>query len=124
MKHDIETRKDIELLVDRFYEKVLHNDRIKHFFTDVAHIDLKAHLPTMYNFWETLLLGSYSYKGQPIDIHMALNRQSTLSKEHFDAWLGLWKETIDEHFSGPKADEAKARAESVSNLMMYKIKST
>lgn len=121
MKHDISTRADIELLVDRFYEKVLRNEAIKHFFNDVVKLDWSTHIPTMYNFWETMLLGSINYKGNPMTKHIELNRKATMGREHFDTWLKLWRETIDEHFTGSKANEAKARAESISQLMLYKI---
>jgi hypothetical protein len=38
-----------------------------------------------------------------------------VGKAHFDRWLELFLETVDENFSGPKAEEAKGRALSIAD---------
>ena len=55
MKQDIENRKDIDLLMVRFYERAMSDDQIGYIFTDVAKLDLDHHLPIIGDFWETLL---------------------------------------------------------------------
>jgi truncated hemoglobin YjbI len=52
MKKQIQSREDIEFLVDAFYKKVLKNTLIGHFFTEVAQFGLEQHMPVMYSFWE------------------------------------------------------------------------
>jgi len=47
---DIEDRKDIIQLVDTFSAKVLKNDAINYFFTDIAQLDFEKHMPLMYEF--------------------------------------------------------------------------
>ncbi len=71
---DIQERKDIELLVDEFYKKVLKDDVIGHFFTEVVQLDWEKHIPIMYDFWETTLLGNIKYKGNPMVKHIELSK--------------------------------------------------
>ena len=52
---EIEGRKDVELLVDRFYEKAFKDKVIGHFFTQVVPLDLNHHIPILYDFWESTL---------------------------------------------------------------------
>jgi len=48
---DIETRDDIELLMQAFYKKVMKDEMIGFIFTDVAQLDLAHHLPIITDFW-------------------------------------------------------------------------
>jgi len=118
---DITTRADIELLVRSFYEKALTDDHIGFFFTKVAAIDLEEHLPILFQFWETALLGAMTYEGNPMLKHIELNRKSPLKPDHFDRWLELWCTTVNEHFSGEKASEAIQRAQQIAGLMKFKV---
>ena len=118
---DIENRKDIELLVDTFYKKVLKDKTIGYIFNKVAKIDWEKHLPLMYNFWETTILHKASYKGNPMKIHIDLNVKEPLKKEHFDQWLSMFNETVDELFHGEKAELAKTRAVSIATVIQIKI---
>lgn len=114
---DIETPGDIKMLVDAFYEKVNEDELLAPVFNDFARIDWLAHLPTMYRFWESLLLGAGSYQGAPFPKHAVLPVQ----KEHFDRWLALFVETVDTHFDGPKSDEAKARAACIADTYAQRM---
>lgn len=117
----LETRDDIELLVNKFYEKVQQDETIGFFFTKVAKVDWKAHLPKMYAFWETLLFGQVSYKGNPMAAHFPINEISAMEKHHFEQWLKLWTATIDENFEGEIADLAVYKANNIAKLMAYKM---
>ena len=59
-RHDIETREDCERLVRTFYGRALADPIIGWLFTDVAKLDLEAHVPRITSFWETILLGAQS----------------------------------------------------------------
>lgn len=119
---DIESREDVQNLVSSFYEKVVVDETIGHFFTEVVKLDFETHLPTMYDFWESILLGNQVYKGNPMLKHIALNRQQPLEKEHFDQWLGLWEQTLEETFRGPVAEKALRTARQIAGLMQVKVK--
>jgi hemoglobin len=55
MKTDIRNRKDIELLVNAFYDKIKTDGVIGFLFTEVAKVNWETHLPRMYDFWENIL---------------------------------------------------------------------
>ena len=121
MKRDIETPEDIKLLIDAFYKKVVTDDVIGYFFTQIIKLDRVVHIPIMYGFWETVLLGKISYKGNPVIKHIELNKKENLHQNHFDRWVSLWNETIDEYFEGAKCKEAKNKAVTMARLMLIKI---
>ena len=104
MKKDIENIEDIKLLVDSFYKKVIPDKTIGYFFTEVVKFDWEVHLPIMYSFWDSILFGTMNYKGNPMIKHIEMNKKENLHKEHFDQWMKLWGETIDELFVGEKAN--------------------
>lgn len=118
---DINDRRDIILLVDKFYEKVLHDDLIGVFFTKIKQLDWNNHIPIMYDFWESILFSTNTYHGNPMHTHFALNVKKSLEEKHFDRWLDLWQETIDENFSGEMADEAMLKARNISGIIKTKI---
>ncbi len=120
-KLDIQTRSDIELLVNMFYKKVQKDEVISHFFNDVVVLDWSKHIPVMYDFWESILLDKHNYKGNPMPAHISLNEKSPMKKEHFDRWIQLFSSTVDELFSGEKAEQAKTRALSIATVMQIKI---
>ncbi|NJN41842.1 MAG: group III truncated hemoglobin [Flammeovirgaceae bacterium] len=123
MKKEIKTREDIVLLVNAFYERVKEDELLAPIFNDVAKINWTSHLPVMYDFWAMVLLGDTTYKGNPMTPHLALNKKFTLTQEHFNRWLDLFNKTIDAHFKGDKAEEARTRAVSIAGLMQHKIQS-
>ena len=122
MLQDITNRKDIELLVDTFYGMVMTNPVIGFIFSDVAGIDWGIHLPKMYRFWSSLLLNEQSYSGNPLRIHVHLSKLTPMTEEQFSEWLRLFVETVDELFSGGKADEAKQRARKIASTMLANIR--
>lgn len=117
----LENREDIEFLVNRFYDKVGRDEKIGFFFNDVAKVDWSHHLPKMYGFWETLLFGQISYKGNPMAVHFPINAQVAIEKDHFKHWLALWTETVEENFSGEMADLAIYKATNIANLLAHKM---
>ena len=90
MKKDISTPTNVKLLVDSFYKKVRNDECIGYIFNDVAHVDWDDHLPKMYKFWEFALLGTATYKGNPMMKHIALNAKESLTETHFERWVELW----------------------------------
>ncbi len=124
MKTDIQTEQDIRTLVDGFYAKVRQDAVIGYIFNEVANVDWPHHLPTMYAFWATVLLAKEGYKGNAILKHVQLHAKTPLLKAHFDRWLELFTQTVDENFSGPTADTAKIRAMSIATVLQIKIAHT
>ena len=111
---DIVNHKDIVLLVDSFYAKVRTDDLLKPIFD---HVDWSHHLPTMYNFWTSIVLGGQAFHGDPFQKHAHL----PIDSSHFNRWLRLFTRTVDEHFAGFKADEVKSRATSIAGIFQHKM---
>lgn len=117
MKEDIQSREDVKLMVDEFYGKVQKNQLIGPIFIGVIQDRWPEHLEKMYKFWGSILLGENLYNGRPFPPHA----QMPLQQEHFETWLGLFLQTVDEHFAGPSADEAKMRAQNMASMFFAKI---
>jgi hemoglobin len=111
---DIAKREDIKILVDRFYEKVKSDKLLGPVF---SHVDWPHHLPIMYNFWSSMLLGDQTYSGNPLQKHLHLK----IGREHFSRWLELFKETVNENFQGEIAEDAMKRADSIAGIFQYKM---
>ena len=117
----IETREDIGLLVERFYEKVRGDDLIGDIFNNELLFRWDTHIPIMIDFWESVLLGSATYRGNTMRVHIELNKKHLLKPEHFVRWQKLFFETLEEHFTGPKVEEAKNKVKLMEALMQTKI---
>ena len=121
--HDIETREDVERLVRAFYTKALTDPIIGFIFTDVAHLDVEAHVPQITSFWATILLGEQSYGSGAFRPHADLHAKVGLREGHFDRWLQLWFGTVDELYKGEKANQAKIHALRVARAFSERLKS-
>lgn len=118
---DIETRADLEQLLWAFYTRLLEDPAISYIFTDVAKIKLEEHMPSLTDFWELSLFHTGTYKKNPMQIHLDLNAQESLTAEHFNIWLGYFNRTTDRLFAGLNAEKIKTRAESIATVMKIKL---
>lgn len=117
---DITSREDIVMLVNTFYQNLQQDPELDRLFNGVAKIDWDMHLPKMYDFWETILFHKTVYKGNPMKIHVDLNRKSALELEHFNNWLSIFRATVDNSFKGEIAELAKTRGLSVATSIQLK----
>ena len=115
--HDIEGIDDIKILVDVFYDKVAKDDLLAPIFNFRLSTYWVPHLEKMYTFWNAVLFGVKGYIGNPFMKHATME----LSDEHFSRWIGMFNETVDEHFSGPAADDAKKRALIMANMFKARL---
>lgn len=121
MLSDIKNRADIELLMDHFYNKLLQDEAIAYLFTDIAQIDLQAHLPRIVDFWENILFNSVAFNGNVFKKHLQLHQLSALKQKHFEIWLHHLNQSVDELFAGSNAEKVKTRALSIATIMQSKI---
>jgi hemoglobin len=121
MKKDIEDISDIKCFVNCFYEKVRKDRQIGYLFNEVAKVNWEKHLPIMYSFWQQIIFSNGDFKGNPMLAHQRLNEKSTLTKDHFERWIMLFRETIDELFEGFVAEQTKNRARDIAMVMKFKI---
>jgi hemoglobin len=116
-KEDILTLEDIKLLVNTFYDKVREDTLIGPIFNERIQNRWPEHLAKMYTFWQTVLLGEHTYYGSPFPPHAQL----PVEGQHFQRWLFLFSQTLNELFTGEKAKEAMWRADKMAEMFQYKI---
>lgn len=109
-------RGNIEKLVRSFYAKVLNDALLSRYFLIALGDDLNndkwyEHLHTLDNFWLSLLTGEGRYMGDPLMPHMFLGG---LNEAHFERWLLLFRETLDELFIPTIAIKIYGRAKALS----------
>ena len=114
---DILNLEDVKKLVDTFYGKVRENDLLAPVFNERIKDRWPEHLEKMYTFWQTILLEERTYFGSPFPPHAKL----PVEHAHFEEWMKLFTQTLDELFIGEKAKEAKWRAGKMAEMFEYKI---
>ncbi|MGK0364822.1 MAG: hemoglobin, partial [Saprospiraceae bacterium] len=115
---DILNKEDVIIFVNVFYKKVRIDMVLGPVFAAVIINDnWEPHLNRMYSFWNTVLFGKRDYQGNPFSKHTNL----PITKIHFQHWIDLLNETIDENFEGDKADEVKMRADKMRILFQSKL---
>jgi hemoglobin len=115
--NDIQDITSIKILVDEFYTRVRLDGLLGPVFADVIKDDWQPHLDKMYAFWNAALFGVPGFKGNPFAKHAPL----LISEDHFNRWLELFTQTVDDHFAGPMADDAKSRANLMAVMFMSKL---
>ena len=113
-KVEITTQDNVDHLVRSFYTKVLKDELLSPHF---AGIDLEHHLPRIAAFWALILIDKEGYKGNVFDKHVHLD----INNSHFDRWVQLFTQTVDEYFIGEKAELAKQRAKLLQYTFVSKL---
>ena len=120
-KQTLDSPEAVRLLVNSFYDKVRIDPLIGPVFTDVAQVDWSSHLPKMYAFWESIILGNNAYDGHPFRPHLLVNQKQTLYVEHFERWLQLFSATLHEQFTGETAEQVRQRATQIALVWSQKL---
>lgn len=113
MKQDIATYEDCLLLIRRFYDKLLVDEQIGHFFIQ---LNLEEHIPRVADFWAFVLIDQPGYQNNMMTAHAALD----LKDADFNRWLELFHQTVRELFQGEKANTAIQRSQLIALTMKAK----
>ena len=111
--HDIQTEGDIKTLVDTLCYKATNDTLLGASFGAAARIHWPHYLTSQYRYWSSTLLGQGSTEGEPLPEQIALPR----SGAHVEHWLSLFSSTVEEYFSGSKAEEAKQLAQQLATRL-------
>lgn len=114
---EINSIDEIKQMVDSFYAKVRKDDLLGPIFNELLDNRWDMHLEKMYTFWETLLLGRHTYFGSPFPPHAKM----PINEKHFERWIQIFRQNLDEQFVGDVKDEAIWRAEKMAQMFNYKI---
>mgnify|MGYP001098311127 CR=1 FL=1 len=122
MKPDILSRKDIQLIITAFYEKLLGDEKMRPFFEDIVNQhQLEHHLEIITDFWNDILFDTSTYHENVMQKHLAKNTFVTFQQEHFTRWVSYFFSSIDTLFEGDTAIKMKARAQSIATVMQLKL---
>ncbi|MBB3103095.1 group III truncated hemoglobin [Azomonas macrocytogenes] len=102
------TDQQISDLVQLFYGRAREHAELGPVFNGVVD-DWDHHLQIVQNFWSHVLLGTDTYKGHPYPVHTSM--PIPIQRQHFDAWLELFREAAHQTLPTEAAEKAIARAE-------------
>ncbi len=120
-RFELADRADVTRLVDIFYDRIRADDLLGPIFDDVAHVDWAAHLPLMYDFWDSVLFSAGTFHGNPLAVHRQLALRVPLTGREFARWLSLFESTVDDLFEGPMAEHAKLAAARIAAALQYHL---
>jgi len=95
----------IKAATERFYQKVLEDADLRHFFSQT---DL-AHLRSRQVMFISMLLGGGVYTGKDIDVAHAQARDQGLHDAHFDLFLKHFRSALEEVGVKPENAEKIAK---------------
>ncbi|OYW89452.1 MAG: globin [Hyphomonas sp. 32-62-5] len=90
----------ISLLVDEFYRRIRAEETLGPIFEQAIGDRWDYHLPRMKSFWASVALNAGTYSGQPVPAHKKL---SQVEQSHFQAWLALFRQTLQDTAPTPEA---------------------
>lgn len=108
----------LSVLVETFYGRVRQDDLIGPLF-NAAIDDWPHHLKSLATFWNSVMLGSGRYKGQPVPAHM--KHRAHITPAMFTRWLLLWKATTDELMQADAAAALQAKAERIAESLQLAL---
>lgn len=122
MKQDISSRKDIKLIITKFYDFLLADEKMIPFFEDIVEENqLEHHLEVITDFWNDIIFDTMTYQNNVMQKHLQKNAFVNFTKEHFTIWISYFFETIDTLFSGDNSERMKSRAQSIATVMQLKM---
>lgn len=109
----------ISELVETFYAKVRQDPNLGPVFERVVHDNWEPHLTKMKAFWTSVILRTGEYKGKPMVAHSHVIGGKP---EHFEIWLEIFAQTLDQTAPSPEAAElflsrAKSMAPRLASAM-------
>jgi hemoglobin len=121
--NDIESREDILVIMRQFYNKLLADESISFYFTNITDVDqhLEHHFELLATFWEQSLFMKGGYSNNMFQIHKELHEKHKFTKDHFDTWLKHFYNSIDAHFAGTYALQMKTNALNMATVMQIKF---
>lgn len=115
------TEEMIRAVVDSFYDKVRADPVLGPIFDGHIGDQWHVHMPKMYDFWSSVLLMTGRFKGAPMRVHGAMAHE--VGDGHFDRWLDLFGQTVNEVCPPPAAalfmEKARMIASSLSTGMAF-----
>lgn len=113
------TEQDIARLVPAFYARVRADEVLGPIFNGAID-DWPHHLEKLQAFWSSVMLTSGRYKGQPMAAH--LRHRQHMTRENFDRWLCLWRETAQDQLGAVAAAAFQEKADRIAESLQLGMK--
>lgn len=101
------TEDRIRDVVHTFYGRVRDDPVLGPVFADRLVGRWPDHLDRMCDFWSSVLMGSRSFRGDPMGAHVGL---PGIEPAHFDRWMTLFHRTVLDRLPGHLAADMNGRA--------------
>lgn len=118
---DLDTVENIEEMVRRFYRVVAQDSLLGPMYNNVAQVDWSVHVPKLASFWCRALLGSDGYEGNLSRAHERVTAIEPYTPAHFERWLDLFHETVEEGWTGPNTERALRMAHHVAEAQQRRL---
>ncbi len=109
------SQEEVSQLVHAFYAKVREDAVLGPIFNSQIH-DWDQHLATLVKFWSSILRGTGSYSGTPMQKHAAMEH---LDETLFKRWLALFDVTAKEQPNQAMGQRATASAQKIAQSLWY-----
>lgn len=106
---------DLHGLLTAFYIAIETDPLLAPYFT---HVDMRAHMPRIVDFWSTLIFHTGRYTGNAFLPHASM---PDLAAEHFAHWVATLERTLDARFAGPHAERMKDLAHRIAYSMQLRL---
>lgn len=106
---------DLHGLLTAFYIAIETDPLLAPYFT---HLDMRAHMPRIVDFWSTLIFHTGRYTGNAFQPHASM---PGLSAERFAHWVATLERTVDARFAGPHAQRMKDLAHRIAYSMQLRL---
>ncbi|QHS55964.1 group III truncated hemoglobin [Mucilaginibacter sp. 14171R-50] len=117
-RKDIGNLADIRYLIRLFHVAILNDPLTGPVFTGKIVLNDVDHFNKVCAFWEAALLKAPHYSGNPFARYVPL----ALTQDQYNKWLSIFETTVDTHFQGETAEEAKDQAHTLSNLLLFRLR--
>lgn len=118
---DLDSAGQIDRFVRLFYRRLLADQRLAPYFTEVAGITLEDHLPLISAYWQKMLLGERQYQRHTMARHRQLHARRALTGAQHEAWLGHFFAVAQDNFAGPYTDRARQIAARVMDNLYRQL---
>lgn len=119
---DLDNADEILEMVTRQYVDVVQDDALEPYFNfNPGFIDWQAHIRSVADYWNHVLLLAPDYEIDTIENHRTVHERMPFTPDLFDRWLQVFHDTIDGGWTGPQAHTAKKRATGMAWAMAQRF---